>query len=371
MVKFKKITDKRWFNGAVIACIGVAFYVLLTNLRSVLAAAETFIGYFNPVILGLVFAYILNPLAKFFYYRMFRKMKLGKIRWYLSVFLSFILALLAINLLLGILLPQLVQSVFLLSENIDDYAAALIRWLKGSPLKTLIDLKALESVSQNMLSSITDFVRKNGSSIVNVVAGYGKNILSSFIALILALYLLLDKKRVLAGFWKMMSLTIRRETCENLMDFLLRCDTILMNFLGQSLLDALIIGTVNAIFMTVCGMQYIGLVSAVVGVTNLIPNFGPVIGIAVGGFVLLLVEPQHAILFVVFSLVLQTVDAYILKPKLFASSLGVSGLLILITTIVLGNMFGIFGVLLSIPAAAVLSFLYKDYFLPRRENRGR
>ena len=105
--------------------------------------------------------------------------------------------------------------------------------------------------------------------------------------------------------------------------------------------------------------------------TNLVPNFGPIIGAVIGGFVLVLVNPLHALMFVIFCVVLQFVDAYILKPKLFSNSLGVSGLLILVASIVLGNMFGVLGMLLSIPAAAILSFVYRDYFLPRRAQRRR
>ena len=159
-----------------------------------------------------------------------------------------------------------------------------------------------------------------------------------------------------------------RETTVEIMDFTLRCDTILMSYIGQSLLDALIVGTANAIYMLAFRMQYVGLVSVVVSVTNLIPNFGPIIGAVVGGFVLFLVNPFHALMFVIFCILLQFVDAYILKPKLFSSSLGVSGLLILVASIVLGNMFGILGMLLSIPAAAILSFIYNEYLLPRQEK---
>ena len=155
---------------------------------------------------------------------------------------------------------------------------------------------------------------------------------------------------------------------ENLIDFVLHCDTILVSYLTQTIFDSLVVGVINAFFMLACRMQYIGLISVVVAATNLIPNFGPNIGMVVGGFVLLLVNPLHALIFVVFSLGLQFADGYILKPKLFANSLGVSGLLILIASIVLGYMFGIVGMLLAVPLAAIVSFLYKDYFLPSREQ---
>ena len=110
-------------------------------------------------------------------------------------------------------------------------------------------------------------------------------------------------------------------------------------------------------------MPYIGLISVVVGVTNLIPNLGPAIGAVIGAFILLLAGPGNTVSFLVFCMLLQSVDAYILKPRLFSSALGVSGVAILISTIVLGNMFGILGVLMAIPVAAILNFAYHDYFL--------
>ena len=367
-VKLKKLAEKKWYTGAVIACIGVAFYVLLTNFGAVLSAVGGFLGNFKAVFLGIVFAYVLNPLANFFSGKVLRKMKLGNRRWVLAVVLAVLTALLGLVFLIGTLIPQLVMSVATFSENIDGYAASMIKMLEGSFLESFINADRLTTLSQNALSSITGFVRENAGKILNSAANSGKGIISTVISLILAVYLLMDKKRVLSGWWRLVRAVLSRETTMSFMDFVLRCDSILMSYISQTLLDSLIVGTVNAAFMLACGMQYIGLVSVVVALTNLIPNFGPIIGAVVGGFVLLLVNPLHALMFIVFCVALQFVDAYILKPKLFSSSLGVSGLLILVASIVLGNMFGILGMLLSIPAAAILSFIYRDYLLPRQER---
>ncbi len=368
-MKLNKLSEKKWYTGAVVACIGVGFYVLLTNFGAVLHAVGGFLGNFRSIFVGIVFAYILNPFAKFFYHRVFRKMKSGGKRWYLSVCLAILTAVLALLFLIGTLIPQLVMSVATFSENIDSYAAAMIKMLEGSFLESFINAERLATLSQNALSSITAFVRDNAGRILNTAANSGKGIISTVISLILAVYLLIDKKRVLSGWWRLVRAVISAEKTESIIDFTLRCDTILMSFLGQSLLDSLIVGAINAIYMLICGMQYVGLVSVVVAATNLIPNFGPLIGGVIGGFVLVLVKPFHALMFIGFCVCLQFVDAYILKPKLFSSSLGVSGLLILVASIVLGNMFGILGMLLSIPAAAILSFIYRDYFLPRQEQR--
>ena len=223
--------------------------------------------------------------------------------------------------------------------------------------------------SQNSLTSVTNFIKENAGNIVGFAASSGKNIASTVIAMILAIYLLMDSKRVVNGVKQLFSLVLPETGYKLFRDFVVRCDNILINYIVQSLLDALIIGSANAVFMTVTGMPYVGLISVVVGVTNLVPNFGPIVGGAIGAFILILIKPMSALGFVIFCLLLQTVDGYILKPRLFSGSLGVSGLLILSSTIVLGNMFSVLGILLSIPTAAVLSFLYHDYLLPWLKKR--
>ena len=138
-----------------------------------------------------------------------------------------------------------------------------------------------------------------------------------------------------------------------------------------NLLDALVIGCINAMFMAIAGIPYVGLVSFVVGATNLIPTFGPIIGAVVGALVLALVKVRYAIIFLIFTVVLQTCDGYLGKPKLFGTSLGVSSLWILVGVVVGGRMFGTAGMLLAIPAVAILDDLYSDYCMPWLERRAR
>ena len=370
-MKLKELEKKPWYPGAVAACIGILFFVLLTNFSTVLSAIGSFLGNFRAVFLGIVFAYVLNPVADFFYFKVLKKMKTGQTRWGLAVALAVLSGLLLLLLLLGTLIPQLVQSVATFSENIDSYAASMIKMLENSPLKDFVNAEGLATLSENALSSITNFVRENSGRILSSAANSGKGIITAVIAAILAVYLLIDKKRVMSGFWRFLRSILPPGKTEEIMDFSLRCHMILMNYLGQTLLDTLIVGLVNALFMIICRMDYVGLVSVVVAVTNLIPNFGPIIGMVIGGFVLLLVNPLHAVMFVVFSIALQFVDGYILKPKLFSGTLGVSGLLILVASIVLGNMFGVWGMILSVPIAAILSFVWRDYVMPRREKKRR
>lgn len=366
---WNKISKKGWYNGAIIVCIGVILYVVLMNLSTILGAVSTFIGYFKPVIMGAVFAYILSPLAKFFHRKLFRGKVFEKTGWLFSVILAVVIMLLALILLIGTLIPQLLESVTLFSNNFDSYATSLINWIGQSSLDTMIGQDNLSTLSENLLTSISGFIKENAGNIIGFAASSGKNIASIAISMILAIYLLIDVNRVVSGIKHLFYLLLSDGGYRMFRDFILRCDNILVNYIVQSLLDALIVGTVNSLFMTITGMPYVGLISVVVGVTNLIPNFGPIIGGVIGSFILLLVKPMFALMFAGFCLLLQTVDGYILKPKLFSGSLGVSGLLILISTIVLGNMFGVIGILLSIPTAAVVFFIYNDYFVAWLERR--
>ena len=364
-MKLPKLSEHKWYNGAVIVCIGVAFFVLLWNFGTVLATLRTFLGYFRPVILGAVIAYIMNPLAKIFHYRVFRRLKNRKIRWYLSVFLSFAVMLLAFFLLIGMLIPQLIHSIMVFSHNFGSYTESLTDMLYNSPISSLLSKETIDVLYDNAMSAISAVVNEVAENTMTIARNAGKNIITTGLALIISVYLLIDYKTVLVGSRKFLETILPANVRFEFLDFILRCDTILTTYIAQTLLDALVIGVANAVFMLICRMPYIGLVSVIVGVTNLIPNFGPAIGAAIGAFILLLAAPRHAVFFLIFCLILQSVDAYILKPKLFSGALGVSGLTILISTIVLGNMFGIVGVLFSIPAAAIISFVYHEYYMKR------
>ena len=200
-------------------------------------------------------------------------------------------------------------------------------------------------------------------------AAAGRSLVKWLIAFVLSVYLLAAKTNLKKGAKHLLSLLIPEKRFNNLVSFLSRCDRILVSYIVSSLIDAVIIGVLNFLFMSVMRMEYAGLISVVVAVTNLVPTFGPIVGGAVGALILLLVKPLHAVIFVIFTFILQFIDPYFIKPRLFGNTLGVSGLLIVVSVLVCGRMFGVTGILLSIPLAAILSFVYKEAILPALERR--
>ena len=371
-MKKNKIRNQKWYNNAVAILIGVVAYVALTHLGEISAALRGIGSFFEAVVIGCVIAYLVNPLAVILEKNIFKGIKRQPLRWMLSVFVAMFLVLAVIVILFIMLIPQLIESVSLLVSNMDGYIKSLNDLITGLEIPG-VDIQSqfneFLASSEDLIKTGTQFLTTSLKSILTASRGIGKNIVNVFLALILSVYLLGSRDSLKAGSKRLLKALLPDRGYNYTVTFLKRCNNILVRYIIFSLLDAAIIGGVNAVFMATAGMQYVGLVSVVVGVTNLIPSFGPVIGGAIGGFILLLVNPWHALMFIGFTCVLQTLDGYVIKPKLFGDSLGVSGLLILISIIVFGNIMGVIGILLAIPLAAIIDFSYEEYLLPYLERR--
>ena len=139
---------------------------------------------------------------------------------------------------------------------------------------------------------------------------------------------------------------------------------ILKKYVISSFIDSLIIGGANFIFMLIMGMPHKILISIVVGLVNIIPNFGPVIGAAFGGILLIFNDIKQTIFFLIFTVILQILDGFLIKPKLFGKSFGISGFLMLIASLAAGAFFGIIGLLLVVPVVAIINYLFKNIILP-------
>ena len=185
----------------------------------------------------------------------------------------------------------------------------------------------------------------------------------------LAIYFLADKERLKGSFDRLLKRLMKADRYKAFAGFWARCNGILIRYIAFDIIDGVIVGVANFIFMSVAGIPYSVLISVLVGVTNLAPTFGPIVGGILGGFILVLVNPLQALWFIIFTIILQTIDGYVLKPKLFGGSLGVPGVWILVSIVIGGRVFGVAGILLAIPFAAIVDFIYHDMiFREARKN---
>ncbi len=365
---------KNWVAYSIGTCSAVILYMILSNLSNIGTGIGKFCAFIEPVALGAIIAYVFNPFANFFEKSVLKGIKNEKTRWLLSVILSLIVLLVCLVLLFVALIPQLAESIMTLVSNMDVYMKSLQTFLHNLEKSTgsgffKIDLSSLANFGDTILEYMSSFLTDNIGNVALKSANIGKGIVDILLALIVAIYFLMDKKRIIGNLSRFISLIMKKEKYEKTCNYLSRCNDILIRYIGVDVIDGVAVGFINFVFMLIMKMPYASLISVIVGVTNLAPTFGPIVGAALGAFILVLVEPWQALWFLIFTIVLQTVDGYILKPRLFGGSLGVSSLMIIISIILGGRLFGVAGILIAIPFAAILDFTWKDFVIKRLEER--
>ncbi len=376
-MKFNRyLKDNKWMPYALAGCVVVLFYLLASHVNYLFIGLGYVFGFISPVILGCVIAYVLDPLVKIFETKIFAKLDAKRqIRRMLAVTVTLVLVVFLLAILMVMLIPQLAKSMGTFFSNFDSYAQSLQNLLNNISSQAdddsifSFDISSVTKVIDNMIEKLSDYVQNNVGSIVNTSINVGVTIFNIVISFILAIYMLSDKERILAGWRRLMQAFLSDRTYAEAESFWNRCNDILIRYMAGDILDGIIVGGINAVFMSIADMDYIALISVIVGITNLAPTFGPLVGGMIGAFILVFVNPWHALWFIIFTIILQTIDGYMIKPKLFGNTLGISSLWILISIIVFGRMFGVAGILLAIPIAAIFDILYKEVLLHRLEAR--
>ena len=376
MDRIKEYISQHWGVYSLAAIVGVVTFLGLSHLGDFFLWVKWFVNLMSPIIIGIIIAYLVDLIVVFFERKVFKKMKNARAKNIIAVVISIVLVLTTITLFCWFVMPELIASVTrfisdaknytsIIEENlqkIDDYAARY-----GITLGTANWTDSAYSGLGTWITEITSSL----STTLNTVMSVGAVLLNILVGAILAVYFLIGKRRIFLGVAKFRHSFLTDEQYRRHSSFLRRCLDIFSKYISYTILDAIGVGIVNAIFMLIAGMPNVALVSVIVGVTNLLPTFGPIAGGIIGAFLLFLEDPMYAFVFVIFTLILQTIDGYVIKPKLFGDSMGLPSVLTLIAIVMGGKLFGPVGILLSIPSAAVLSILYSESLLPwltRRKN---
>ena len=368
-------TNISWKQLTFALCIAALVFVAAWHISAVLNILKAFMGFFSTVIIGIVIAYVLNPLVTWIQNHIFSKMRNRAIARNVSVVSAFLFVILFFTLLLIALIPQLVKSLMNFVSNIDVYVEGLRSIIaaltanSGSGEDSVVNLDGIISMGDNILSNIATFFSENSQTIIKHSVGIGSAIANFVIANFIAVYLLVDTERITWGIDRFFRVFFSDKYYRNFSGFWKRCNSIMARYIVFDIIDGIFVGVVNAVFMLIAGYPYIVLVSVVVGITNLAPTFGPIVGGVIGAFILLLVNPWYALGFLVFTFALQTFDGYVFKPKLFGNTLGVPSIMILISIVVFGRMFGVIGILMAIPLAAIIDYAYKEWLMPRLRER--
>ena len=361
-----------WIAYTIATCSAVVLFVVLTHLDVIGRGLHSLGTLVSPIVMAAIIAYILNPLEGVFETYVFGNIRSARIRHDLSTACALLSFFFVVIILLVALVPQVLSSFMTFVGNFEIYARSLqgvLRRLEAAASNLNIDISGFIASSGDLLDAIRSLLPKNVNHIVNTSINLTLGIFEAVIAFILAVYFLTSKERIKSGFKFLLQATLSVNVYPAVIDLLGRCHNILLRYIVYDLLDGVIIGISNAIFMKVTGMPYVVLLSVVVGVANLVPTFGPFVGGAIGAIILVLVNPWYALWFLIFTLLMQMVDGYILKPKLFGDSLGVPAVWVLVSIIFFGRIFGFLGVIISIPLAAILTYMYRSWVMIKLEKR--
>lgn len=369
MSRFKKALSNRWGAYTVAAIAGVVAYLTLMNLSSVLGWLSSAAQIISPIIIGVIIAYLVDLVVVFFENKVFKKVQRPKLRYVLSVVVSIILVLLAISLFFWLVLPEILTSITDFISNAQNYKSIIeenLAKLDEFAAQYNINLGATNWTA-NIYSQTNKFIAEftqNLSRAMDTVLSVWNILLNAFIGVILAVYFLAGKKRLFRGIDTFRHALLTDEQYKKHTDFLRRSNSIFSKYISFTILEAIGVGIVNAVFMLIVGLPNVVLISVIVGVTNILPTFGPIVGGFMGAFILLLEDPMYALIFVIFTCVLQTIDGYVVKPHLFGDSMGLPSFISLISIIIGGKLFGPIGILISIPFTAVMAILYHESLLP-------
>ena len=343
-----------------------------------------------PVLYGFVMAYLLAPVVNWLERLLTGeadraakgKRKAGSSRWLraVSILLTWAFVILLVYLLMVMLIPQLVESITMLINNAENYYNKIYDWANGllngdtqmgSWASELIDkyyddaLAYLEGHilpwAQSMLTSLTGGI---WSGIWGVLS-FLKNMI---IGIIVSVYMLAMKERSAARCAKLIYGTFREEHARLIIRGTRKVDHIFSGFVRGKLLDSLIIGILCFIGCSILKIPYTPLVSVFVGVTNVIPFFGPFIGAIPSAFLILLVSPLKCLYFIIFIVGLQQLDGNVIGPKILGSSTGISSFWVVVAILVGGGFGGVPGMFLGVPVCASLQALLK-YLIDGRLRR--
>ena len=367
-------------------CLVVVFMSLMDKIPTVFSWIGAFVKALTPLIIGCAFAFLLNPIIKYLkkpLIKLTRKWKkkesdADKLANTLAVILTVILFVGMIIVLLAIILPQLKDSLFTLYEKLPSYFDSAKNWLNGlfknSPDVQETISKYMDNFQSVLGKLINDSLLPNMDSIISWITsgllGVIGVILDIIIGLIISIYILIDKEHLKAKSKKIIYSLTRKEYGNKVLDALEYVNRVFGGFVNGKIIDSIVIGVLTGIFCGLVGMPYAMLVSVIIGVTNIIPFFGPFIGAIPSALLILVESPQMALIFIIFIIVLQQLDANIVQPMVLGDQTGLSGLGVLLAIIVGSNLFGVVGMILAVPLTAIIFTVLTILLKNRLKKRG-
>lgn len=363
--------NKRYSTIAVytvgVLLVGILFAFLLWHFDEIGSVFSKITGICSPIIYGALIAYLLNPLMRIFEDKLLKKRHVHGLsrtaRRTLAVILTFLAFLILIALFVWMLLPQLADSIKDLGDKFPSYLQSVEDLAHSIAASGGFIAEAIESLLTNInefIDSSYDLLQQYFPRITEMLQSVAEGALDIVLGIVFSIYFLMAKEHLAAQFKKFLRAITKETTYNNI----LRVATLANNTFGKyftgAILDSMLVGVICFLLMTILGMPYAPLISVIIGVTNVIPYFGPFIGAIPSALILFVSNPIYAIYFAVLILVLQQIDGNVIAPRIHSASTGLAQVWVIVAITLMSGLFGFIGMFIGVPLFSVIYTLVKE-----------
>lgn len=352
MILDKGIKYKDVLIFALIAIIG---WKVIDNYEYFFDMLGKLYGIISPFIYAAAFAYMLNPIVKFFN----KKLKLKKS---LSIVVTYLIVIGLITIVVIFVVPNLVDSIISLSSDIPSYMKKVQKLINNimnnDKISSVIYDLGLDDYLSDLSSTLGNIMLTVLNYLATSIFSIAANIIKVLLGFLISIYVLIDKEKIIIQTKVLINIIFKEKLGSSIVSVISVYNKMIGSYIGIKAIDSIIIGVIAFIGLTIIGAPYAVIIALVVMVTNMIPYFGPLIGELVGAFIGIFQSPGMAFMILIFLLVVQQFDAWFLDPKLVGNKVGVSPLVLIFAVTLGGGIAGALGMLLASPTAATIKIFY-------------
>ena len=360
-IDYKKILE--------IVLIGIGCYWALNNFQIILDIFNSILAVIMPFLLGIMIAFILNVLMiriEKILSRFILDKKYTSFKRVISIIVSLLIVIGVIGIIITLIIPELTNAIKVIVKSFPETFEQLQVWINQNgnsfpQLETWINSVDLNSIASELSGLFKIGLTGMLGSTVDVISMFFTSILNLVVGIVFALYILMSKETLKRQSHKLIDAYIPKRISVKLLEVGTLARTTFSNFVIGQTVEAFILGTLCAVGMAVLNLPYAPMVGSLVGITALVPIVGAFIGGGIGAFMILTVDPMQALIFIIFLVVLQQLEGDLIYPRVVGSSVGLPSIWVLFAVTVGGGLWGITGMLFSVPVLSVVYALIKGH----------
>lgn len=350
----------------------IGLVLVVVHFKDILHGVGFFLNLLTPLFVGTILAFALNRPYEAFYKWYCNKCKIGeKKAKVLSVISVYVIAFSALILLASMIIPELGRNILTFAENADDYMLETQTTLNQTTAAlglNPIDLSHLTQMVEQYLGNFSNAVSEVLPRLMQVTSNVLSGIATAFISLTISVYILTGKRHLLTQINRTLRAFFPKWIYNGIKEFYSIVSQVFGDYISGQCKEAIILGCLCFAGMMVLRLDYAALISVIIAITALVPILGAYIGGAIGVILLLFVSPGKALLFLAFLLILQQVEGNLIYPRVVGRKIGLPGMWVMLSITVWGSIFGIWGMLLGVPATTILYQLLKRAVKRKEDN---